>query len=747
MRMPRRSLHTLTAAVLSLITPVSAAMAADADAGTWRMIVLTGPTQIAVPAPVAVTDAGYLAELAAVKTAQAQITGDQRKSLDYWNRGGVLRWNEILLELVARADLPPAPSPDGTYPVPDPNNPFADPQYPFGNPPYAARAYSYVAVAQYEALKVAWYYKYLYNRASPSKIDSNIKSLMNTTDLPAYPSEDAVVAGVTAELLKLLFPTSVEEITRKAAEHRQAALLSGRASASDIAAGLALGQAVAAVFTARAGADGMRTAGSTALLQSTVDAVVARGEIAWKSLESPPRPPMLPQFGKVAAWMMTPAEIVQERPAPPPSTSSPQMAQELAEVRNAVDNLTRSQLAIVYKWADGVSTPTPPGHWNFIAAPYFAKAQFTEVRAARALALLNMAMHDAAVACWDAKFAYYNPRPSQLDPRIRTAVGLPNFPSYTSGHSTFSSAASAVLSYLFPDGAAYFDAQKEEAAISRLYGGIHYRADIEVGKTVGKRVGGYTIRFAQQDGADRPAGAASDPAGTLLDGASFRATVAPGSIAAVFDSGLDATTDPVAALPLPMSLGGVTISFNGSIPAPLFSVSPNQANIQVPWEVQGLSTATVTVTRANQSHTFPVRLSPFAPAIFSVNQQGSGQGVVALANSNILAAPPGSIDGAASRAVAKGDSITIYALGLGDVNNPPATGRSTPDNSSTTRSPVTVLLDGASVTASFAGLAPGFVGLFQVNAQIPRSAPSGNAVKLAISVGGAVSNEVTIAIE
>ena len=132
----------------------------------------------------------------------------------------MLRWNEILLELVARADLPPAPNPDGTYPVPDPNNPFADPQFPFGNPPYAARAYSYVTVAQFEALKVAWYYKYLYNRPSPSKVDSGVQALIPTNDLPAYPSEDAVMSGVNAELLKLLFPAFVEEITRKAGEQR-----------------------------------------------------------------------------------------------------------------------------------------------------------------------------------------------------------------------------------------------------------------------------------------------------------------------------------------------------------------------------------------------------------------------------------------------------------------------------------------------------------------------------------------------
>lgn len=82
-------------------------------------------------------------------------------------------------------------------------------------------------------------------------------------------------------------------------------------------------------------------------------------------------------------------------------------------------------------------------------------------------------------------------------------MGLPNFPSYTSGHSTFSAAAAEVLSYLFPSDAAYFEALKDEAAISRLYGGIHFRSDIEVGAAHGKRVGGYTVSSARTDGADR----------------------------------------------------------------------------------------------------------------------------------------------------------------------------------------------------------------------------------------------------
>ena len=119
-------------------------------------------------------------------------------------------------------------------------------------------------------------------------MDSGVKALMPTTDLPAYPSEDAVLSGVTAEMLKLLFPAAVEEITLKAAEQRQAALLSGKATASDIAAGLALGQAVAAVFVARAGTDGMRTAGgSPALWQALADGAAARGEIPWKSMDIP----------------------------------------------------------------------------------------------------------------------------------------------------------------------------------------------------------------------------------------------------------------------------------------------------------------------------------------------------------------------------------------------------------------------------------------------------------------------------
>ena len=504
MRSLRPTLCWLLLAALSLTPPTSLkAASTDAGAGNWRMIVLTGPTQIAVAAPGSTTGLDYQAELNAIKSAQARITPEQRKAIDYWSRGGVLRWNEILIGLVARYNLQPPPNVDNSYPVPDANNPFAEPQFPFANPPYAARAYSYVTVAQYDALKAAWYYKYLYNRPAPWRVDSSIQSLMPASDLPAYPSEDAVLSGVTAEMLKLLFPAAVDEITLKAAEQRQAAMLAGRATSTDLAAGLALGQAVATAFVARAGADGMRTAGgSPAIWAAMAAGAAARGEIPWKSMDVPARPPMLPLFGSVRAWMMTPADIVRERPGPPPSTSSELMARDVAEVRRYVDTGTREELAIANFWADGPSTPTPPGHWNFIAQPYVRKAEMSEVRAARTFALLNMALHDAAVGCWETKYFYFNPRPSHLDPELKSVIGLPNFPSYTSGHSTFSGAAAEVLSYVFPSGAAEFQRQASEASISRLYGGIHYRTDLEVGLAHGKRIGGYSVTFARTDGAD-----------------------------------------------------------------------------------------------------------------------------------------------------------------------------------------------------------------------------------------------------
>lgn len=488
--------HAVHLTDVPLLQPASI----DAGAGRWRMIVMTGPDQVAVPAPAAVTSDAYRGELEAVKSAQAALTGDQQRAVSYWSSGGVLRWNQIERELVARFNLPPAPRADGSYPIPDAENPFGLPEFPFSNPPYAARAYSYVSVAQYEALKSAWYWKFRYNRPSPARVDPSVRATVLPSDLPAYPSEDAVLSGVTAEMLKALFPAAIEEITTLAAEQRNAAVWSGRATASDVAAGLALGKAVAALVTARAGADGMKNAvGSPAQWKAFADAATARGEIAWTSQETPARPPMLPNFGLVKAWTMSAEQLAAAAPPAPPSTSSAQMQADVAEVKETTDHLTREQLAIAQRWNDGAGSYTPPGHWNAIASDYVRDAKLSEVAAARVFALVNMAMHDAAVGCWGAKFQYFNPRPQQMNPQIKTVIGLPNFPSYPSGHSTFSAAGAAVLSHLFPDGAQNFAALADEAGVSRLYAGIHYRTDVVRGKEHGQRIGNGVVQYARGD--------------------------------------------------------------------------------------------------------------------------------------------------------------------------------------------------------------------------------------------------------
>jgi len=495
--------------------PRSVAAPADADAATWVLIPgagLTTVNQITVAAPDAVSSAAYQAELETIRNSQKQISGEQRKSIDRWNSGGILQWNRFMRELVARFALAPAPAADGSYPIPDSDNPFADPVFPFSNPPYSARAYSYVSVAQYQALQAAWHYKYLYNRPAPYTADPSIEALVPESTLPAYPSEDAVMSAVSAELLKSMFPTAMEEITLFAAEQRQAAILSGKASLSDVTAGVALGKAVATLFLTRASGDGMKNAVGTpaqwSVLQDTAKRHLEKlgrdvsNEIFWKSLDSPARPGLLCNFGKVKGWMLSPADFSSLRPGPPPSTSSPEMKAELKEVKYYSENATRERLAIVHSWADGSGTYTPPGHWNDIAANYIYDAGWSEVRTARAFALINMALHNAAVGCWEAKYYYYNPRPSQLDPSIKTLTGLPNFPSYPSGHSTFSASAARVLGYLFPAGTTQFNAQRDEASLSRLYGAIHYRTDTKAGVDHGTALAEKVVQFAASDGSD-----------------------------------------------------------------------------------------------------------------------------------------------------------------------------------------------------------------------------------------------------
>jgi hypothetical protein len=475
----------------------------DANAGTWMPFLLTAPNEFAIDTPISTNTPAYTLEINEIKSYQANLSDHQRQIINYWSVGSVLRWNEIMRTLVARHNRPPYQNPDGSYPIPSPTNPFANPEFPFSNPPYAARAFAYVSAAQYDALVATFYYKNLYNRAAPHTVDAGINLMIPKSTLPSYPSEDAVIGGATVEVLKLLFPTEIAYIDGKLEEEKLYRIMSGANVRSDVDAGIILGRKVATKFIAKARTDKAGAAvGDQAYWTLLQTQTAATGQTPWLSLDVPARPPMLPKFGSVLSFLMTPANVIANRPPPPPSTSSAQFAAELAEVKEFSQNASRDHIQIVSFWADGVGTFTPPGHWNMIATEAFEQQNYSEVRWARNLALLNISMMDAAIGCWDAKYYYFNPRPSQMDSEIKTTTGVPNFPAYVSGHSTFSGAAATVLSHFIPSKATEFNRYAEEASMSRLYGAIHYRSDCEQGMILGHKTGQIAVNRALIDGAE-----------------------------------------------------------------------------------------------------------------------------------------------------------------------------------------------------------------------------------------------------
>lgn len=475
----------------------------DTGAYNWKPILLSAPNEFAIDAPLPTSSPDYKLELLEIKSWQNSITKEEKEKLNYWAAGTVFRWNEILRELVAKYNLPPYQNADGTYPIPNASNPLAYPLFPFANPPYAARAYAYMAAAQYDALIAAYYYKNVHKRPKPSAVDNTIKELIPVAGGYCYPSEAAVVSGAAAAVMTLLFPGEQDYIQTKLTECKNARILSGSNSRSDMDAGEKLGKLVAGKFIGRARNDRAgKAVGTPADWANLENNTRAKGEVPWISLESPKRPPMLPFFGKTIGFLMDTTEVVSGRPAPPPSTQSQQFKDETAEVLAFSKKYDRDKIAIVHFWADGAGTYTPPGHWNAIACEDFIDQNWSEVRWARNLALLNISMFQAAICCWDAKYYYFNPRPSQTDPNIKTWTGLPNFPSYTSGHSTFSGAAARILGHIVKSRAADYDAMATEASMSRLYGAIHYRSDCEVGLKMGNMIGDKAIARAQTDGAE-----------------------------------------------------------------------------------------------------------------------------------------------------------------------------------------------------------------------------------------------------
>lgn len=474
----------------------------DENGGNWKPVLLTSPSEIGIPAPKVTTDAAYAEELTKLKSAAAQATGEQQAAVQYWGSNALVRWNEIARQLTNKYNLTPAPNADGTYPSPDANNPGKYPYFPFSHPPYASRALAYWGAAQYDALIAAWKYKYQFNRPAPYKTDNSIQPRLPQSNLPSYPSEDAVIAAVSQTILTAMFPLEKDFLAAKATEHKNSRLWAGMNVESDLVAGDSLGRAVAAKFLARARTDGMSRAQTPRpVSDSLTNAAQAKFGWSWKNMESPQRPVgIAPLFGQVKMWCVPNVQAV--RPVPPPAPGSAAFEKDAQELRDIAKNVSKEQRRIANYWSDGLNTYTPPGHWNRYASNSIVKNKYNALRAARTYAYLNMAMMDAGIACWDAKYYYHYPRPIQAMPGFKAILGTPNFPSYTSGHSTFSAAAATVLSHLFPDEKTVFEAAALEASLSRIYAGIHYRFDTEAGLTAGKAVGDYTLGFAKKDGAE-----------------------------------------------------------------------------------------------------------------------------------------------------------------------------------------------------------------------------------------------------
>ncbi|HEY7120060.1 MAG TPA: vanadium-dependent haloperoxidase, partial [Tepidisphaeraceae bacterium] len=219
----------------------------------------------------------------------------------------------------------------------------------------------------------------------------------------------------------------------------------------------------------------------------------------------------------------------QFKPPAPPKITSKQFTDDFARLQaiGASDSTTRTadQTQIALFWADGAGTATPPGHWNVIAQEIGAARHNTLAENARMLAMLDAALADAGIAAWDAKFTYNYVRPvtairnaaddgnpaTQADPNWTPLIVTPPFPSYVSGHSTFSAAAAAALAGFFGTDRITFTSTSDampgvtrtftrlsdaaaEAGISRIYGGIHWDFDNQAGLALGKALGRYVAK-------------------------------------------------------------------------------------------------------------------------------------------------------------------------------------------------------------------------------------------------------------
>lgn len=286
-----------------------------------------------------------------------------------------------------------------------------------------------------------------------------------------------------------VYPQEKDFIEIKAKENMESRLWAGVNLRSDLEAGSTIGTQISQKIIERAKNDQSDKANETV--------TIPVGQDKWLSSANPPIAPLLPGWGNVKPWLVN--SINDLTVNPPPKFGSEEFNQAIDELKNIAANRTEQQTNIAKFWADGAGTSTPPGHWNQIASDLIKKNNFNELQSAITFATMNMALMDAGICCWNTKYKYWILRPSKADSSITMPIDLPNFPSYTSGHSSFSGAASTVLGYIFPSEKESLDKMADEAGMSRLYAGIHYRFDNEEGKRNGRGLGNIAIEFAKKN--------------------------------------------------------------------------------------------------------------------------------------------------------------------------------------------------------------------------------------------------------
>lgn len=440
---------------------------AEPGAGTWKTWVLSSPDEISVPPP---PSAGSQEkELREIETLAKERTEDDAGIARNWNVDpAVDPWLQVAMDYVS---LRPK------------------------DPPGASRAYGLVAVAMHDATVATWHYKHRYDRDPPEVDDA----LFSPGPDPSYPSEHAAIAGAASRVLAYLFPEQpalrLEKMADEAADSRVVAGVNYR---SDVEAGLELGHAVAEAVIERAEKDGA---------DRVWHGKRPRGITYWAPPPGSVARPVQPLAGTWDTWVMDRGD--QFRPPPPPKIGSPGfLEEEAAVVMEVREKLTPEEKHTAEFWAGGEGTPLPPGIWNQVALEYVADAGLTIPEQTRVFALINVAMADAGVAAWDAKYRYWYPRPENairdlgLDPQWRPYLDTPFFPAYTSGHATYSGAVGEVMAHLFPEDAELFREKAEEAAWSRVLGGIHWPIDGSEGLKTGRAIGGLVVEWAQQDGAE-----------------------------------------------------------------------------------------------------------------------------------------------------------------------------------------------------------------------------------------------------